>query len=84
LQTSTKIDFNVDELIKVLGGKENIVDTSATISTLKINVKDASQISKDSFVIFNIKGFMKNTNQIILVFGDNSQAINIELKKRLV
>jgi phosphotransferase system IIB component len=54
------------------------------MSTLKVEVKDTTQIFKETFNDFNIKGFMKNTNQIILVFGDNSQAINSEINKRLI
>jgi PTS system D-glucosamine-specific IIC component len=84
LQVSSKIDFNIDDLIKSLGGKDNITNSDATISTLKIEVKNATQIYKESFNDFNVKGFMKNANQIILVFGDNSQAINEELKKHLI
>jgi phosphotransferase system IIB component len=76
LQVSSKVDFDINELIKALGGVENILDSSATISTLKVNVKDATNLNKDSFKEFKINGFMKNANQIILVFGDNSQTIN--------
>jgi phosphotransferase system IIB component len=54
------------------------------MSTLKVDVKSTAQIFKETFDEFNIKGFMKNANQIILVFGDNSQAINSEINKRLI
>jgi PTS system glucose-specific IIC component len=73
---STKIDFDIEKLIEALGGKSNILDVSATISTLKVNVKDVTTLSKDSFTKFKINGFMKNANQVILVFGDNAQAIS--------
>jgi phosphotransferase system IIB component len=70
-------------LINTLGGKRNIVDTSTTISTLKINVRDNSTLTKEKFDKFKITGFLKNTNQVILVFGDNAQAINEKLIKKL-
>jgi phosphotransferase system IIB component len=73
---SFKIDFDIQVLIKALGGKDNIISSTATISTLKINVKDNSSLNKETFAKFKITGFMKNANQIILVFGDNAQAIN--------
>ncbi|MDR2369058.1 MAG: hypothetical protein LBD63_00315 [Mycoplasmataceae bacterium] len=76
LQVSTKFNFDINLLIDTLGGKENIISSSATMSTLKINLKSAQILTKESFSKFKINGFMKNNNQIILVFGDNAQAIN--------
>jgi phosphotransferase system IIB component len=77
------VDFEIDDFIDVLGGKQNIINSSTTVSTLKVNLKDASFLNKESFVKFKITGFMKNANQIILVFGDNAKAIDNILVKKL-
>ncbi|MDR0740004.1 MAG: PTS transporter subunit EIIB [Mycoplasmataceae bacterium] len=83
LKTSDKVEIDIDELLSTLGGKENIVNVSATISTLKVNVKNGLTLNKEQFSKFKINGFMKNKNQIILVFGDNAQAINEQLTRKI-
>lgn len=83
LQTSSLIDFDITDLLNALGGKDNIENISTTISTLKVNLKNAQDLSKEQFNKFKINGFMKNQKQIILVFGDNAQAIGNELSKLL-
>ncbi|MDR1991869.1 MAG: hypothetical protein LBP70_04050 [Mycoplasmataceae bacterium] len=84
LQISDKVDFKLDDLIEDLGGVDNILDSSATMSTLKINLKNAETLTKEKFAKYKIHGFMKNTNQVILVFGDNAQVINVMLQEKIM
>ncbi|MDR0985670.1 MAG: DUF4234 domain-containing protein [Mycoplasmataceae bacterium] len=84
LTLSSKIDFDINSLINRLGGKDNIIKTSATISTFKVDLKDASNISKETLNKFDIKGFIKNNNQLIIVFGDNANAISSNINKILL
>lgn len=82
LTYSTKINFNIDELINDLGGIDNITDSNATLSSLKVNVKNISIVNKSKFIKLGAKGAMINNNQVIILFGDNSIAINNELKQK--
>jgi phosphotransferase system IIB component len=62
--------------MKYLGGKTNIKETTATISTLKIELNDIGLIDKLNIKkVINNKGMMFNGNQIILVLGDNALTI---------
>jgi hypothetical protein len=54
------------------------------MSTLKINLKNAETLTKEKFAKYKIHGFMKNTNQVILVFGDNAQVINVMLQEKIM
>ncbi|MDR0341394.1 MAG: PTS transporter subunit EIIB [Mycoplasmataceae bacterium] len=75
LTVSEKIDFDLNDLVNAVGGKENIVSINAELSTLKFVLKKASEISKEDFNMINVYGFIKNNNNLTLVTGDNAQAI---------
>ncbi|MDR2462024.1 MAG: hypothetical protein LBD05_02360 [Mycoplasmataceae bacterium] len=78
-----KIPFSIEDFISKLGGIENIISSSATINVLTVIVKNNSNIVKNDFSNFKIKGFMKTGDKIILTIGDIANSINLEIKKRI-
>jgi phosphotransferase system IIB component len=83
LTYSTKINFNIDELVDNLGGLDNVIDCNATISSLKITIKNINAINKDNITKLGAKGIMINNNQVIILFGDNAMTIDKMLKQKL-
>jgi phosphotransferase system IIB component len=83
LTYATKISFNIDELIDNLGGIDNIIDSSATISSLKIILKNVNVINKDNISKLGAKGIMINNKQVIILFGDIAMTIDKLLKQKL-
>ncbi|MDR0825883.1 MAG: hypothetical protein LBM72_01305 [Mycoplasmataceae bacterium] len=83
LITSKHVKFEISDLIQALGNKENITGVSATMSTLKVNVRSSETFTADNFKKFDVKGFMKNADQIILIFGDNANHICEQIKNIL-
>jgi PTS system D-glucosamine-specific IIC component len=83
LTYSTKVNFDIDELIRGLGGVDNITASSATLSSLKVNIKDNKLISKEQLAKLGAKGVMINNNQVVALFGDNAIMINQSLIERI-
>lgn len=82
LRVSTKIPFNVDKFINALGGKPNILQTSSTISSIKINVSDRSKVNEADIKALKPKGYMWDANQnLTLIFGDFVQALETAIKE---
>jgi phosphotransferase system IIB component len=75
LTVSTKINFDVQELINVCGGKQNIVSCSATISSVTIVFKQDLNFQKEMFAKFKIRGLIKASDRITILFGDSSLLI---------
>jgi PTS system D-glucosamine-specific IIC component len=81
LKYNDKIKFNINNFVNKLGGKQNIVSSTSTINSLKLVLKDASNVKKENLDKFGIHGFMKNNNTLTLIFGDNAIAIKEALDK---
>jgi phosphotransferase system IIB component len=80
LLVSDRVDFDANKLINLFGGKDNITNISNTISTVTLTLKTDNNPNVSLFKKFGIKGHMKNTNQYVLVFGDNAQSIANAIK----
>lgn len=80
---STLIDFNVNDLIEYLGSKKNIESLDASLSSLKVIVKDKTIIKQDEIKKLGAKGIMVSGQKISIIFGDNSNTIKQEIQKML-
>lgn len=80
LTYSKTYKFNINDFINDLGGINNIENVSATISSVKINLKQINLININLQKKYQIKGITKSNNALILIFGDNAKTIaeNIE------
>lgn len=75
LKTSRKINFEINDLLEGIGGKNNIKTISTSLSSLKINVIDKEKINISLLKNKCCKGIMQSGNNITLIFGDNSKRI---------
>jgi len=82
ITTSNLIDFDVNELINCLGGKENIDNISTSISTFSVSLKRTINIDKDMFLRkFKIKGINKINNKYMFLIGDNATTVGNKIKE---
>jgi phosphotransferase system IIB component len=79
LSHSTKINFKISELINTLGGKNNIVSVSSSLSSVSINLKSSIKLSSADIKKFHIHGVSYGYNKLTIIFGDNSLTIAKEL-----
>lgn len=70
-----------DEFIKALGGAENIVETSACITRLRMNLKDNSLANDDMLKSLGASGVIRpDKNSLQVVLGTKAESIAGDIK----
>ena len=71
--------------IKALGGKENIIETDACITRLRMSVKDSSILTDEAFSALGAKGVIRpNKQSIQIVLGTKAESIAQKIKDSLI
>ncbi|VEU76905.1 PTS transporter subunit EIIB [Mycoplasmopsis columbina] len=77
--------INLDELILLLGGKENIKSINSSLSNLKLEINNRSLVeTKKLSELKYVSGIMVGDKKISLVVGDDATAISKELSKKII
>ena len=66
-----KIELN--KLVELLGGKENILDTEAELSRFKVTLKDVSKANKDGIMKLGAKGVVEYEDQLKIILGQDAK-----------
>lgn len=75
---------NAQAFILALGGKENIVDTDACITRLRMSVQDSSALKDEDFTVLGAKGVIRpDKKSIQVILGTKSEKIAEEIKETL-
>jgi len=70
--------------IEALGGKENIVDTDACITRLRMSVHDSSILKDEDFTLLGAKGVIRpDKRSIQIVLGTKAETISEGIKEVL-
>lgn len=75
---------DIQATTNALGGIENIVNISSTISTITFQVTDMAKINFGQLQSISAKGVIKSENNVTLLIGDCADALKtkiLELKK---
>ncbi|MBN4089261.1 PTS glucose transporter subunit IIB [Mycoplasma enhydrae] len=85
LSKSTKISFDLEDMIRSLGGKENIKSTSSTQKILKIFFDDKQKVNAlELKKLDGVSGIALQSQSISLVLGNTAkyveELINNEVK----
>ena len=87
LQEDTTTTDPSDEIlafIEALGGKENILDTDACITRLRMHVKQSDHLKESDFSRLGAKGVIRpDQNAIQIVLGAKAEKIAEEIKEAL-
>ena len=75
--------IDIDELIKNLGGKDNITDCHATPSTLKVGLKNQESIVLEDLKQLGASGVVQGEDTLTLIFGSASAVIEKALKEAM-
>ncbi len=81
LKTSNEIPFNMQIFINALGGKDNIVATEATISSVKITFKNINLVNKEKVKELSQRGILVSEEKITILFGNYSEALKQAIDK---
>ncbi len=78
---SVEHDDEAQNFIDALGGYENILDTDACITRLRMQVKDNSTLSDDIFIALGAKGVIRpNKQSIQIVLGTKAEQVAEKMK----
>ncbi len=64
------------QIINNLGGTDNLKDVSACATRLRVSVKDATSITKESFDVLGSKGMVINKNSLQIIFGGEATILS--------
>lgn len=82
LSVASKLNVDVKNLIVLLGGKENVTNSSATHTKVKIEYKDRDEINVDSIKnLKGISGVFINEYSITIITGNEARIISEEINK---
>jgi PTS system D-glucosamine-specific IIC component len=68
------------EVLKALGGKENLTNLDACITRLRVSVNDVAKVEKDTLKKLGASGVMTMGNNIQAIFGPRSDQIKSQMQ----
>jgi PTS system N-acetylglucosamine-specific IIC component len=82
--SSAENDDEAKAFIAALGGAENILDTDACITRLRMRVGDSSNLKDEAFTSLGAKGVIRPDKQTIqIVLGSRSEKVAEKIKEAL-
>jgi len=83
-EETTSVSNEALAFIEALGGKENIVNTDACITRLRMSVKDSSLLLDESFTSLGAKGVIRPDKQSIqIILGTKAEGVAEAIKEVL-
>lgn len=68
-----KVDLN--KLVELLGGKDNIIDTKINLSRFIVTLNDITKVNKEGIQKLGAKGIVEIDNQLKIILGPDSKAL---------
>jgi phosphotransferase system IIB component len=68
-----KIELN--KLVELLGGKDNILNTEVEMSRFKVTLKDVTKANKEGIIRLGAKGVVEIDDQLKIVLGSNAKKL---------
>ena len=72
-----KKDFKleINKLVDLLGGKDNIIDTEVEMSRFKVTLKDVTKANKEGIMKLGAKGVVEIDDQLKIIFGKEAKKL---------
>ena len=77
-----KKDFKleINKLVELLGGTDNIVETEVEMSRFKVTLKDVSLANKEGIMKLGAKGVVEIDDQLKIIFGKDAKKLKRYIK----
>lgn len=74
---SGKKDFKleVNKLVELLGGKDNIIETEAEMSRFKVTLQDITKANKEGIIKLGAKGVVEIDDQLKIIIGSGAKRL---------
>ena len=77
IMKSNKKDLKLElnKLVELLGGKDNIVETEVEMSRFKVTLKDITKANKEGIIKLGAQGVVEIDDQLKIIFGSNAKQL---------
>ena len=77
IMKSNKKDLKLElnKLVDLLGGKDNIVETEVEMSRFKVTLKDITKANKEGIIKLGAQGVVEIDDQLKIIFGNNAKQL---------
>ena len=77
IMKSNKKDLKLElnKLVELLGGKDNIVETEVEMSRFKVTLKDITKTNKEGIIKLGAQGVVEIDDQLKIIFGNNAKQL---------
>lgn len=69
------LKLELNRLVDLLGGKDNIVDTEFEMSRFKVTLKDITKANKEGIIKLGAKGVVEIDDQLKIIFGNEAKQL---------
>ena len=80
------LKLELNKLVDLLGGKDNIIETEVEMSRFKVTLKDITKANKEGIIKLGAQGVVEIDDQLKIIFGSNAKQLKKyidELKKTI-
>jgi len=69
------LKLELNKLVELLGGKDNILDTEVEMSRFKVTLKDITKANKEGILKLGAKGVVEIDDQLKIVLGQEAKKL---------
>lgn len=69
------VKLELNKLVELLGGKDNILDTEVEMSRFKVTLKDISKANKEGIIKLGAKGVVEIDDQLKIIIGSGAKQL---------
>lgn len=69
------LKLELNKLVDLLGGKDNIIETELEMSRFKVTLKDITKANKEGIIKLGAQGVVEIDDQLKIIFGNNAKQL---------
>ena len=69
------LKLELNKLVDLLGGKDNIIDTEVEMSRFKVTLKDITKANKEGIIKLGAQGVVEIDDQLKIIFSNNAKQL---------
>lgn len=69
------LKLELNKLVELLGGKENILNTEVEMSRFKVTLKDVTKANKEGILKLGAKGVVEIDDQLKIILGQDAKKL---------
>lgn len=69
------LKLELNKLVELLGGKDNILNTEVEMSRFKVTLKDITKANKEGIIKLGAKGVVEIDDQLKIILGSNAKKL---------